>query len=156
MANKNVPAGFKVLRTENGGTIPLKTGLAALSTVITPGDALAVDSSGYLIVALSTSQIFGIAQSAVASNASVHSKVQFIPVTDGLVLEGQCSGTPTQALVGTNCDIEGTTGAQMVNEDATVTNSIHVIAFSQRLDQAIGQYARVQFKIKMNQQTGQA
>jgi hypothetical protein len=71
------------------------------------------------------------------------------PALDGYVFAGQCSGTPTQAMIYTLVDIEGaaanSTGLsnQEVNENATSNKNVYLIGF--KGNTSIGTNAEVLF-----------
>lgn len=153
MANKDNPNGFRVLQTVSGTVPMVLSGLTVTGLSIKPGDAVIKDgSTGLLDIATASSTaIFGVCQSEVTGETGVSKKINYIPATEDVIWEGQCSGTLTQAMMGDTCDIEGTTGIMEINENATSTNVVRLIELSDRPDNAMGANARVKFKFTLNQ-----
>lgn len=153
MANKDNPNGFRVLQTVSGTEPMVLSGLTVTGLTVAPGDALVKDASTGLldIATASSTAIFGVCQSKVTGETGVSKKINYIPVTEDIIWEGQCSGTLTQAMSGDTCDIEGTTGIMEINENATSTNVVRIIEMSDRPDNAMGANARVKFKFTLNQ-----
>lgn len=129
MANIDNPHGF-IAETALGtvGNIPIWGAKLLSNTIIEPGDALS-GQSGYacLTNVITTDSILGVSLSAQATSVTTNQDILFHPALDFVVFSGQCSGTPTQALVWTNCDIEGTTGIMEINENASTYSPVRLI-----------------------------
>jgi len=153
MANKDNPHGFRALQTVSGTVPMVLKGLTTTGLTIAPGDAVIKDAStGFLTIATAASaSIFGVCQSKVTGETGVSKEINYIPATEDVIWEGQCSGTLTQAMMGDTCDIEGTTGIMEVNENATSKNVVRLIELSDKPDNAMGANARVKFKFTLNQ-----
>lgn len=124
MANRDNPHGFIAEYTLSGGAIPVFQDAMAASTTLHKGDLL-IYSSGYLTIALAASTaIVGMCMEDKTSGASENPTISFVPATPDVIFSAQCSGTPTQAMIGTIVDIEGTTGIQEINEDSTAGGTV--------------------------------
>lgn len=108
------------------GPRTLKLAMAA-STTITEGDAV-VFSSGYVDAASSSSgTIAGVAVETKTTGSGENPRILVIPALPFYLFRANTSGTPTQAMVGTLVDIEGSTGAMEVNEDATTEQVVQIV-----------------------------
>ena len=124
MANRDNPHGFIAEYTLSGGAIPVFQGAMAASLTLHKGDTL-IYSSGYLTIGLAASTgIVGVCMEDQVSGAGEHPIISYIPVTPDVIFSAQCSGTPTQAMIGTLVDLEGGTGVQEINEDSTAGGSV--------------------------------
>ncbi len=124
-ANQDNPNGFRPF-----GKAQAVNYQVAASQTIKVGDAVTLNTSGYVIIATATSaRILGVAASAVTSSS----------VGDGIavyddpsqVFIGQCSGTISRTDVDDTpllCDIEGTTGIMEVDENAASYRVVQVFA----------------------------
>ena len=123
MANPDYPYGFIPYSVQGfGGAVPTDVGQLEASTTIHKGDALIRNANGYIAPAAADSAaILGVAAHDATAGASEHPDVLFYPAIDDIVFCGQCSGTLTQALLGTSVDIEGSSGSMEINEDAAST-----------------------------------
>lgn len=154
MANSDIPNGFTVSSNHYGQAAVMHFPVAASQT-IAKGDAVIL-ASGLVQIAVATSpQLLGIAAAAITTSGSVDrdDTVAVVVALPGIVFEGQCSGSSTAALVGTACDIEGTTGIMEVNENATTEDVIQVVGLKSDEDPnlALGANDRVRFIILRSQ-----
>lgn len=155
MANIDKPAGFRV--SAMPGSFPIYTGKTASNVTLNPGDAVIRLTTGLIGLALATStSILGVSQSKLTGEAGVQKDCMFVPALPGIVFSGQCSGTPTQSVVGEKHDIEGGTGVMEINEDATSTNVVEIVGFEGGINNAVGANARVLFVWSSSAWTGQA
>jgi len=153
MANVDNPSGFKPYKIDGGGTFPLYEGTVQTSVSLAEGDALGIDS-GYVVLAGATSTaILGVAAMPITGAAGVYPKIRYVPALEAITFTGQCSGTLTQALIGTKVAIEGTTGIQEINEDGTTSVAVIV---GLKKGSALGANAEVEFKWIKSAFTGQA
>ena len=131
MANPDGPNGFRAVETDSGQMAVRRYPVAASQT-IAKGDAVFLSSGLVTIAVATTPQLLGIAASAVTTTASpvrATDTVMVYVATPGQIFEGQCSGSSTAALLGTSCDIEGTTGIMEINENATTEDVIHIVGW---------------------------
>lgn len=154
MVNNNNPNGFLFRKNGQGGTTPLiLTGIVATGQTIAEGDAIIL-ASGLIQIALATSPtIYGFAAESVASSAA-GATMKFIPAAPGYIFSGQGSGTPTQAMLGTAVDIEGTTGVMEINENAVVEKVIQLVGVDPGVENSLGLNARMLFTVARSQYTG--
>ena len=136
MANNDRPTGFRFVRSMSGQMAPVR-GRVAASQIIAKDDALIINGSGLIEIAVATSgQIYGVADAPITTTGSVDETdtVQFYPAHDQAVFEAQTSGSSTLALVGTDVDIEGATGAMEVNENATTEQVFRILGLKSDKD----------------------
>jgi len=119
--------GFTAFRHPEG-TPPVRKYLhsASDSGAIAAGDMVMVDDSypGYVKIALSdTAVLLGVAQNACAALTAGDIYVYDDPATEFV---GTCTGTSAQALINTDVDITGATGAMEVNEAGTTEQVVHI------------------------------
>ena len=130
MANPDNPKGFELRKIIGGSTGAFETfpGKSLSNTIITNGDAL-MAAAGYCALTniASTDGIVGVSASRQTTSVTTNQDIALYPALQNYIFSGQCSGTPTQATVWTNCDIEGTTGIMEINEDATSLNVVKVV-----------------------------
>jgi hypothetical protein len=119
MANTDNPNGFTFVRSLSGKTgTPLVEVPLATTQTVTKGDALALSTGQATIAASSSGQIYGVAAESKTTTTST-AQILMYPATPDNLFEAQCEGTYAASMIGTACDIEGTTGIMEVNEDAT-------------------------------------
>lgn len=156
MANVDNPNGFQYEYSYDSSGIALQTLKAAASTEINPGDAVFIDSDGYIDICTNTTgKVYGVAQSYINSGSGENPDIQVIPAKKTSVFSGQCSGTPNQTALGTDVDIEGGTGVQELDEDGTDNTVAKLIgvAYGSEVDSA---NARMLFVWSTSQYTGDA
>jgi hypothetical protein len=120
MANPDNPSGFRVVGNARTGTY-----LVAAGNTISEGDFVGLDSDGKAVLASATSaDLLGVACYDATDGQSI--AVYDDPETEYV---GQCSGVFARNMIGTECDIEGTTGIMEVNEDAHAKNTIRILGF---------------------------
>jgi len=148
MANIDDPRGFRFYKTLSGA--PPTMDEVTLAGTVAQGDTL-VDASGTATIGLSNSgQIFGVAAEAGVSG----DVILFYPITTDVCFKAQCSGTYTKAShLYAAVDIEGTTGIQEVNEDATTEKVFQIQGLVEDGTNAVGANAVVwgQFRLGMFQ-----
>ena len=113
--------GFKVWRVTGGstGAAPTEYGETVADTDIARGDALTM-SSGYLQPAgAAAGTVVGVALEDITGESGVNKKIAFVPAFESVLFSAECSGSPAVTTRYTTVDIEGGTGAQQINEDAT-------------------------------------
>ncbi len=124
MANRDNPHGFVAEYTLSGGALPVFQGKMAASLTLNIGDTL-IYSSGYLALGVAASTgIVGVCIEAQTTSAGEYTTISYVPVTPDVIFSAQCSGTPTQAMMGTEVDLEGATGVQEINENATAAGKV--------------------------------
>jgi hypothetical protein len=146
MANPDNPHGFDIYEVEGfGGNVPLRSAKIQTGVAFAKGDAVYRDASGYLALAVSTTgaKVLGVAAESAVSGTT-HPELLYVPALKEITFSGQCSGTPTQATIGTDVDIEGTTGIMEINEDATVGGVARIIGLNPRSTMAA--HAELLFK----------
>ena len=127
MANRDNPHGFIAEYTLSGGAFPVFHGKMAASLSLKKGDTL-IFSSGYLTLGLASSTaIAGICMEDKTSSAGEYPTISYTPVTPDVIFSAQCSGTATQAMIGTIVDIEGASGVQEINENATAVGVVRLL-----------------------------
>lgn len=125
--------GFKFHSCLYGGAAPIYKALLASSTAITTGDMLR-GSAGYADLSniSATDALLGVSKSVKTSaQSNANPEITFVPALPGVLFSGNDSGTPTQALIWTKCDIEGTTGIMEVNSDASSVECILLTALKE-------------------------
>jgi hypothetical protein len=158
MANVNNPNGFRAIRRLGGGAIPTYDYFAASNVSLMPGDAVVVATTGLLtLAAVSSAAIFGVCQSKVVGVAATPQKALIVPTLEDIVFVGQSTTwvAAGKKMIGTSCDIQGATGVQVLS--STTTNAVaRVLGLSKELNNAVGNYARLEFIFQKSQFTGQA
>jgi len=154
MANTDIPNGFSVSSNQYGQSAVIKFPVAASQT-IAKGDAVIL-ASGLVQIAVATSPLLlGIADASITTSGSVDrdDTLSVVVALPGMIFEGQCSGDSTAALVGTACDIEGTTGIMEVNENATTEDVIQIVGLRSDEDPnyTLGTNDRVRFVMLRSQ-----
>ena len=147
MANADNPHSFDVFEVEGfGGVVPLRSGKMAASTTLSKGDAIYRNSSGLIALAVSTTgaSVLGTAAETVTTGAGENTEILFVPALKEITFSGQCSGTLTQALLGTDVDISGTTGVMEISESASVGGVARLLKLNPK--SALGLNAEVLFK----------
>lgn len=131
MSNPDSAYGFLPFKRWGGADIPIETMTTESNVTLAVGDAVAIDSAtGLLRLATATdTALAGVSMGTVTGVAATQQSAVFVPALPDIVFKGQCSGTPTQASVGDYCDIEGSTGAMEVNENATSTKVLKIVGF---------------------------
>ena len=125
MANVDNPHGFKWIRSV-GSPVPLMDKITLAGTVAA-GDTLVNGGSGTCTIGLSNSgTIHGVAAEAGDSG----DEILFYPAGPDNEFEAQCSGTFAATMIGTAVDIEGTTGIQEVNEDASTEKVFQITGYN--------------------------
>lgn len=144
MANTDNPNGFQYLRTRDGSDPVLEEVLITDELAVTKGDALYF-ASGYLTNATvaEASIKYVAAESCEASEDGVNPKILAYPATKDIIFEAQCSGTFAEAShLGTAVQIEGATGEQEVDENASTTDQFFIEKLSPESETGLN--ARVQ------------
>lgn len=151
MANTDNPNGFKYVK----GTHLVLTYQVAANQTITAGDAVVLDEEGKVAIATPESgSLLGVAMHGVTTGESPTAKdtLSVCVGTETTIFSGQCSGESALSLLGTNVDIEGTTGIMEVDEDASAKAVIRIVELDPESD--IGENGRVHFIIVRSQYNG--
>jgi len=157
MGNKNLPNGFRAVMCGSGNPPPVFSVMTKANLSLMPGDAIIMLSDGTVDIATAASTaIFGVCQSKVTAVAGTKQKINYVPALDDCIFEGQCSGTFIPTNCGESVDIEGASGAMMINEDAQSVGVARIIGVAGEVDNAVGQYARVFFTWNKSGWNGQA
>ena len=145
MANTNNPNGFKAIGTLNGAEPAMRSFLLDESQTIVKKDPVKISVSGFVqIGAASDNKLLGSAAEDKATAAGIKTtKIKVYLADTNTVFEGQCSGTPTQALIGGQCDVEGSTGIFEVNEDLATKKHLKILEFHPA--DSVAANARVRF-----------
>lgn len=144
MANVDNPNGFSCVMTLSGGAPTRLSYTTAASQSIKKGDAVSLSLATSLVTLANsvTPRLFGVAAHDVTTTAADERYPLLVyPFDSNNVFEAQCSGTFSLARIGSSVDIEGTTGIQEVNEDATVEQVLRIIGYNPLSE--IGANARV-------------
>lgn len=127
MANLDYPHGFVPYDHTGLSSAPIHWYEFTDAASIAQGDAVIVDDgdAGYVKIALADSPLL----LGVAATPAVGGTPGKIAVYDSLdtIFEVQASGDTAQALVNTQCDIEGTTGIMEANENASVEDVLSIV-----------------------------
>lgn len=151
MANTNNPHGFQPERNEAGAAIPIEYGYLDTGQTVTKGDLIYWGANGNLIIyTAQIATVAGVATEAKTTTTAV-AQIGFYPVQDNIIFSAQSSGTPTTSLIGSTCDIEGGTGAMMINENATNVNIVRIVGLNAR--STMGQYAELDVKFVQSKVT---
>jgi len=104
-------------------------GNVAASQTIAKGDFIILNTGGDLNIALAASAaLYGVAMHAVTTTAAnEQTQIAFWPAKLGAQFIGYCSGTGAETLRGDFVDLEGATGAMMVDENAGSTKVLQYI-----------------------------
>lgn len=138
MANLDTPNGFRWVKTIGSNTPYVDW--VTLAGTVAAGDTL-VASSGTCTIGLSSS---GTLHGVAAEPGVSGDEIMFYPATTSNIFEAQCSGTyATASHLGVAVDIEGTTGIQEVNEDATTEKVFQILELKNDGVNAAGANARV-------------
>jgi hypothetical protein len=155
MANKDYPNGFKWVK----GPLIRNHYQVNTSQGIKKGDMVVLSSGKVSLAASNSGALLGVADAAKTTGGSVTAAdtIEVICGAEGTVFQGQCSGNSAVALIGTDVDIEGTTGIMEVDENATTEQVIRVVEIPDTTDlgvNALGANGRVNFIIKRSQFNG--
>ena len=145
MANPTTLFGFVYKYRMSGAPVPplvdIKCGTSA---TFASGDPLAPNAYGYYAVIGSAAIVphYIAVEDAAAVDAATVKKA--IPILHDQVWEARCTGTPTQAMVGTVVDIEGSTGVFGVNENASSNDTVRILDLAEGNESNTwGAYAKV-------------
>jgi hypothetical protein len=154
MANTDNPNGFKVWKSGAGSSPKIKWMPANASQTIEKGDAVILNTTGDLNIAVSDSgALYGVAAGDVTTTAADEQTKFPVYVFDGITeFIGQCSGTFAASLVGDFVDIEGATGVMEVNENAGTEKVLQIIGYHP--SDEIGANTRAVFKCVLSQYQG--
>jgi hypothetical protein len=151
-------AGFKVEKVHGyGGVIPMDKITMDTSQTIAEGDMIFVETTGYARIARSTdSALLGLAAEGVTGAAGVRPEINFVPALKNVIFSGKTSGTTTctVGLIGESVDLEGATGAQKINENASTEKVLRVLGLKDTMPrQAWGDSATLLFTVAKSQYT---
>jgi len=160
MANPDAPNGFSVVQSGSDGPL-VKLFPVAINQIIAAGDMVILVAGLVQIALAASTSLLGVARDPVTTTGTVvrEDDVVAVYVADSdTVFEGQASGSTTAALLGTTMDIEGTTGIQEVNEDASATNVLRAVGIRSDDDPGldIGLNDRILFTIENSQFDGRS
>ena len=152
MANSSTRYGFRPFKENH----KIEWYNAAASQTIAKGDAVILNANGDSNIGLSNSAaLLGVAAGPVTTTAGDEQTLFPVWVAEyDSMFVGQCSGTYALTLRGDMVDIEGATGAMMVNENASSTKVLQLIREYTDTGDAIGAYCEVVFKIIKSQYAG--
>ena len=150
MANPDRPRGFWIADARQNPTANEYQTAAAQTIAV--GDAVLLDGSGQVTIALATSgTLLGVASTSVsASSAGDAINIYDNPETEFAV---QCSGSFALTDLGVECDLEGTTGVMECNENASTYSVLRIVGYDPAT--AVGANAVVYVRIA-KAQTGEA
>ena len=151
MANIDHPNGFSPVLSPDSPVAQVTAYTTAASQTIAIGDPVRLKGGVVYLYDDEDSGLVGIAASAVTSSAS--GDTIYVYDDPDQVFVGQTSGTFSLTLLGTKCDIEGTTGICEINEDAHTAD--HVIMVGYVPDTTIGANSRVYVKMADHQLAGE-
>lgn len=120
------------------------------ATALKAGDMVYLDSNGLALICTASDAV---SCGVVASDTDASGQVP-IYCDPNQIFEGQISGSWNQNLVGKKVDIEGATGAQMVDQDATSVLIVTIIDHApirQGNDDLTASYVKVHFVIARHQ-----
>ena len=120
---------------------------AAASQTIVEGDPVKFDGSRQIVIAGATdSQILGFARTAVTSSSA--GDLIYVYNDPNAVYQCQCSGTFAITMIGTDVDLEGTTGIFEVNENATTYKPVKIVGYNH--SDSVGANTRVLVTLNMS------
>lgn len=145
--------GFKCIGMLTGKDVPEPMVMTlAASQTIAKNDALILTNVGTVQtvqIALSDSPlIHGVAAEAVTTGAGETKDILVYPADPNYLFEGRCSGTFSKDshLWVNGVDIEGATGAMMINEDASTEKVAQILEMVESDDNEEGANSRVIFR----------
>lgn len=140
--------GFKCVGMLTGKDVPEPVEMTlAASQTITKGDALIATNIGTtntVEIALSNSPlIHAVAAESITTTGSTDTILAY-PADPMYLFEARCSGTFSKAShIWAQADVEGTTGAMMVNENANTESVLQILEMVESDDNAEGANSRV-------------
>jgi hypothetical protein len=143
VGNVDSSNGFWPVALLSGGTgaIPTFQATLAANQAITAGDALVSNGDGTCQIALHNSAaIFGVAAETKVSDTSTQNLLIY-PALPWILFEAQCAATYAITIRYTAVDIQGSTGAMEVEENATTYGVFWVI--NENPETPVGDYTRV-------------
>jgi hypothetical protein len=146
-ANADNPNGCKPAGLFGQLAEPFQPFETAAAQTIVEGDPVKLDGSGQIVIGTATdSTLLGFARTAVtASSAGDLIYVYSDPLT---VFECQCSGTFAITMIGDAVDLEGSTGAFEVNENATTYRPLRILNYNP--NDSVGANTRVYVQLVMS------
>jgi hypothetical protein len=155
MANTDNPNSFRYMRRLSGQAAPVLEIQMDTDATVAYGDMIFIDTDGYgSIAASTTASVLGMALESVTATSGTRPKISYIPALKDVVFSGQCSGTFALTDIGEEVDMEGTTGAQEVNENASSVDVFKIIGVSGMPNNSVGANTRVDFIVNKSQFTG--
>lgn len=155
MANVDNAYSFRFHSWKGGGTgaMPLHQVTTDSNVSVSLGDAIHLTTEGLAIVATAAhTALVGIAAEPITGAAGTRKSLLVIPAMDNVVFVGQCSGTAAITDIGEDVDLEGTTGAQEINENASSTDVFRIVG--KKDGSEWGANAELLFIIRESQYTG--
>jgi len=152
MANPDKPISFSPVFQP--GQVPKTEAYeVAAAQTWSAGDLLTMNSSGQIELATASSgALCGLAVNSIAAPAQGTRVLVYDDPNQ--LFYGQCSGTFAITMLGSDFDIEGTTGAQEINENATLKRVVQIVNYPLEAEgesNAVGANTKVYFKIAKHQ-----
>lgn len=147
MANTDNAFGFTPFRMIGSPPpFPMEQFAVGTNVKITAGDAIYVSSGEAAVCTAATAKVLGIAAEAHSSGAA--GTILYYPAMQNIIFIGQASGNATSGYLGAECDLEGSSGSQEVNENLSTADVIRIIGKHPNDDW--GTNARLQVIFKKN------
>lgn len=147
MSNTDNAYGFQFYRTLGSTPVPALEQISVATNVkITAGDAIYASSGKAAVCTGATAKVLGIAVESHSSGAA--GTVLYYPALPHVVFLAQASGNATSGYLGEECDLEGSSGSQEVNENLSTADVIRIIGKYPEDDW--GTNARLQVVFKKN------
>lgn len=126
MSNTDNAYGFEFYRTLGSTPVPALEEIAVgTNTAIAAGDAIYASSGKAEVCTAATAKVLGVSVEEHTSGAV--GSVLYYPALPHVVFLAQASGNATSGYLGEECDLEGSSGSQEVNEDASSEDVIRII-----------------------------
>jgi hypothetical protein len=137
MANRDNPSGFRWYGSLVGAPPTVRS--IVLAGTVAQGDTLVQGTATATIGLSNSGNILGVACEDGVSGETIN----YYVATDWDLFEAQCEGTYSTSYLNQNVDIEGTTGIQEVNEDASTEGVFRILGLVEDGVNAAGANARV-------------
>jgi len=145
-ANADNPDGCKPTGLFGQFSEPFQPFEAAASQTIAEGDPVKLDGSGQVIIGTATdSSLLGFARTGVSGSSA--GDLIYVYSDPKTVFQCQCSGTFAITMVGSAVDLEGSTGAFEVNENATTYKPVRIVGYN--ASDSVGANTRVYVRLVM-------
>ncbi len=130
MALPDSAYSFRVSKVLGGDGQTVLWGSNTISNLtLAVGDAVVFTTDAGLIGLATAADvaIAGFSAETVVGVSTTQKNVNFVPALKHYVFRGQSSGTPTAGLIGEDVDMEGATGAQEINENASSIGLFRIV-----------------------------